>query len=270
MPSSYDTIIIGAGLNGLTTAAYLARGGQRVLVVERRAAVGGFATTEEIAPGFRVDAGAHDVGWVPPRLTQELGIARRGVELIEPDPCLFAPLADGAHLLLARDHARTAESIRRFSPADAERWAPFSERVRRLAAFLAHAYALPAPAVTGTEVADLLALLTLGRRMRGLGRTEMMELLRTLPMSVAELLDDWFESDALKGVVGAGGVAGIRQGPRSSGTAFVLLHRQVGADAVRARAVARGGIGALAHALADAAREHGAEIRTGAEVAAII
>jgi phytoene dehydrogenase-like protein len=270
MAAAYDTLVIGAGLNGLTAGAYLARGGQRVLVLERRAVVGGFAASEEIAPGFRVDAGAHDVGWVPPGFVQELELARRGVELVHPEPCVFAPLAEGGHLLIGRDRARTAESIRAHSPADAKRWGAFTERAERLAGFLAHAYAALAPSVTGTDLTDLFALLALGRRARGLGRTEMMELLRTLPMSVAELLDDWFESDALKGAVGAGGVTGILQGPRSAGTAFVLLHRQVGAGAVRGRAVVRGGTGALARALADAAREHGAEIRTGAEVARIL
>lgn len=270
MAPPYDTIVLGAGLNGLTAAAYLARGGQRVLVLERRPEVGGFAATEEIAPGFRVDAGAHDLGWVPPRLVQDLGLARRGVELVQSEPCVFAPLADSGHLLLGRDRARTAESIRALSPADAERWGRFSERTERVAGFLAHAYSTPAPLVGATDLADLFALLTLGRRMRGLGRTEMMELLRTLPMSVAELLDDWFEHDALKGAVGAGGVTGILQGPRSAGTAFVLLHRQVGAGAVRGRTVVRGGLGLLARALADAAREHGAEVRTGVEVREIV
>jgi phytoene dehydrogenase-like protein len=232
--------------------------------------VGGFAATGEIAPGFRIDAGAHDLGWVPPRLVEDLALARRGVALIQSDPCVFAPLADGRHLLLGRDRARTAESIRALSPADAGRWGPFSERAERLAGFLAHAYAVPAPSVTATGLADLFALLTLGRRMRGLGRAEMMELLRTLPMSVAELLDDWFAHDALKGAIGAGGITGILQGPRSAGTAFVLLHRQVGAGAVRGRTVVRGGLGVLARALADAARERGAEVRTGAEVRSIV
>ena len=271
MRAPVDCIVIGAGINGLTAAAYLARSGRRVLVLERLAELGGYARKVELAPGFRIDAGAHDLGWIPPRVVRELELRRHGVELLQPEPSVFAPLPGGGHLSLGRDRVASVESIRRHSAPDAAKWPAFCDRVARLAGFLEHLYSVPVPDVSGATVAELMSLLALGRRLRGLGRSEMMELLRTLPMAVAELLDDWFESDALKGTVGASGTMGILQGPRSSGTAFVMLHRHVGMGTAppRTRCVVRGGTGRLAQALAAAARALGAEVRTAAEVASI-
>ncbi|MFN2563775.1 MAG: phytoene desaturase family protein, partial [Gemmatimonadaceae bacterium] len=170
--------------------------------------------------------------------------------------------------LLHHDPQRSAALIRKHSPADAEKWPAFAERIARLAGFLRAAYAAAAPTVDATSAADLLSLARLGTRLRVLGKTEMVELLRTVPMSVGELLDDWFDTDILKGVVGARGVTGILQGPRSGGTAFVLLHHQVGrpVGAFRTPTAVRGGVGNLARALAAAATSFGAEVRTGSEV----
>ncbi|MGI9078511.1 MAG: phytoene desaturase family protein [Gemmatimonadaceae bacterium] len=268
----YDAIIIGAGINGLTAAAYLARAGRRVLVLEGRAKIGGSAATEEIAPGFRVDTCAHDAGWIAPVLIRELDLRRHGLEIVHPEPHAVSMLPDGGSLALFSDRSRTAASIAPFSQRDTERWVPFTDRIARLAGFLESLYAVPAPSVSPSGLGDFIALMGAGKRLRGLGRVEMIELLRTLPMSVAELLDDWFESEALKGLVGAGGITGIMQGARSGGTAFVLLHHAVGraAGSLRSKDLVRGGTGNLALALAIAARSHGAQIRTDAQVEHII
>jgi phytoene dehydrogenase-like protein len=268
----YDAIVIGAGLNGLVAAAYLAKAGQRVLVLERRNITGGTAVTEEIFPGFRFDTCRHDTGWIPPRIISDLKLKRHGLELVDVDASVFAPHPGGGrndYLLLHHDPQRSAALIRKHSQSDAEKWPAFATRIARLAGFLKAAYASPAPDIDSTSFGDLLSLASLGTRLRVLlGKTEMVELLRTVPMSVGELLDDWFETDALKGVVGARGVTGIMQGPRSGGTAFVLLHHQVGrpVGAFRAPYAIRGGVGSLARALATAATSFGAEIRTGVEV----
>jgi len=272
--NSYDAIVIGAGVNGLVTAAYLAKAGQRVLVLEGRSAIGGAAVTEEIreAPGFRFDTCAHDTGWLSPKIARDLELARHGLDILHSDSTVFTPLPDGGHLLLWREIGKSVEAIRKFSQADADKWVPFSDRMMRLAGFLQAAYAVAPPKITSTDPADLFTLLGLGWRLRGLGKTEMIELLRTLPMSVADLLNDWFESDVLKGTLGASGITHIFQGSRSGGTAFVLLHHHVGskAGAFRSRSAVRGGIGNLANALSAAAQRYGAEIRIGVEAAQII
>jgi phytoene dehydrogenase-like protein len=264
----HDAIVVGAGLNGLVAAAYLARGGRRVLVLESRDAVGGTAVTEELAPGFRCDTLQHDVGWLPDDLVADLGLD--GVELLRPDPPVVTPLGGGRSLSLSRDPARTAAALRAFSPADAGRWEEFHRRMTRLAGFLQALYVEPPPQPLRMGLRDLPTVLGHGRRFRALGKQGMVDLLRVLPMSVAELLDDWFETDALKGMLAAGAVPGLQHGPRAGGTAFGLVHHLVGLGGFRTRAVVRGGVGALAQALADAARRHGAEIRTGANVRGVI
>jgi phytoene dehydrogenase-like protein len=273
MKANYDMIVIGAGINGLVTASYLAKAGLKVIVLERREAIGGSAVTEEFYPGFWVDTCAHSAGWLNPKIAHDLELGRQGLTIVHPDPSVFTPLSDGGHLTLWRDVEKSAEAIRKFSKADAGKWASFSTRMSRLAGFLETVYAITLPRITTTDFADALTALSLGRRLRGLGKTDMIELVRTLPMSAAELLDDWFESDALKGTLGASGITGILQGPRSGGTAFVMLHHHVGSQAGSVRddgGRVRGGIGNLAKTLAAAAQGLGAQIRTGAEVAQIV
>jgi phytoene dehydrogenase-like protein len=263
----YDVIVIGAGINGLTAAAYLAKAGQRVLVLERREAIGGLAGTDEIAPGFRADALAGETGFVPPTLVRDLELGQT-LQWIETDATVHVPRANGGWLTLWRDMARSVDALRVHSPADAAKWPAFCERMSRFAGFLEHVYASPPPRPHGTKPAELLSLFSLGKRMRGLGKTEMIELLRTLPMAVAELLDEWFEDDALKAAVGTAGVRNIFQGPRSGGTLFILLHHHIGErpGVFTGKRRLRGGAAALADALASAARRYGAELRTDADV----
>ncbi len=270
--SVYDAVIIGAGVNGLTAAALLAKAGKRVVVVDRGATPGGALVTEELIPGFRFDSVTSNAGWVSPALIKELQLSKHGLEQLPHDESLVTPLMDGRALTLWRDIQRSYASIRSHSPRDSQYWAAFTERMSKLAGFLAGLYAAPAPRPIGGGTRELVDMALVGKRARGLGKTDMVELLRVLPMSVAELLDDWFDTDALKAAVGASGVNGIQQGVRSAGTSFVMLHHHIGQTqgAFRMRQRFRGGVGALAQALANAARAAGAEIRLNTEVTQII
>jgi phytoene dehydrogenase-like protein len=207
-----------------------------------------------------------------PDIAADLGLAAHGLELMVPDATVWSPQPDGRALTLWTDPTKTAEEIGRFSPEDARRWPAFTAQLARFAKVLEAVYAVAPPRVPDAGGGDLMTLLRLGRRVRALGRREMVEFLRVPPMSVAEWLDDWFAADALKGAVGAGGITHILQGPRSAGTAFVLLHHQVGrpAGAVRAAHLVKGGVGNLGRALAAAAKGFGAEIRTNARVREIV
>jgi phytoene dehydrogenase-like protein len=268
----YDAIVIGAGANGLIAATALAKAGRRTVILERRPVVGGIMTTEEFAPGFRVDAAVHDIGWITDRVARELHLDRNGLKLVTPSTTTFTPLPDGEALELSIDPVKSANSIRRFSPSDAGTYAKFANRMVAIAGILQLLYDEPPPDIATSSPTQLVPLLKLGRRVRGLGKVGIFDLLRTLPMSITELLDDNFENDALKGTLGAGGISGLMQGPRAGGTSFLFLHNQVGrpAGALRARAIAKGGAGAFTQALADAARRNGVEIRLGADVARII
>jgi phytoene dehydrogenase-like protein len=265
----YDAIVIGGGANGLVAAARLGQAGLSVLVVEKAESVGGQGGVAPFAPGFRAAPLALDPGWLPPRIAKALGLA--GLEPVAQDTPLSVAAGPGAILTLSRDPVKAAEAIGRHSRVDAAKWGSFTAQLRALAGFLEVLYQAPAPDVDVASLRDLLPLLTLGRKFRALGRRDMIEFLRTLPLSVWELLDDWFECAPLKAAIATGGIQDFQQGPRSGGTGFVLLHHLVGAPAgsLRGRVPWRGGPAAFTDAALAAAQRSGVAIRTGAPVVRI-
>jgi phytoene dehydrogenase-like protein len=268
----YDAILVGAGHNGLVTAAYLARSGKKVLVLERRPVIGGVAATEEILPDFKCSTGAHLAGSFSREISAELELQKHGLKLLSADPLVFAPQLDGKSLLIPPDPAKIVEEIGRLSRADAEKFPSFCSLTNKLAAFLRVLNAVPLPSGTGRGSFNLSELVKIGVKFHRLGKKEMYEFLRILPMSIADLLGEWFENETLKAAIAAGSIVNSFVGPRAQGTAYVLLHQlsRQSNGPFRPAGFISGGINQLPQALARAARQHGAEIRTEAEVARII
>ena len=271
MNKSYDVIIIGAGHNGLTHAAYLAKAGKKVLVLERRHVIGGATVTEEIYPGFKYSVCSYVVSLLRPEVIRELELVKHGLEVI-PLESTFTPLPDGNYLARWADHAETRRELMRHSPTDAEAYDKFGKLMHRMAMAVKPLLAMVPPDPTSLHPRELLKLVRLGRHFRKLGTHLLYDLTKLMTMSSADYLNEWFESEVLKATMSASGIIGTFLGPRSPGTAYVLLHHYMGEiDAVfRSWGWARGGMGSVSGALAGAARSHGAEIRTEAAAAQVL
>jgi phytoene dehydrogenase-like protein len=271
---AWDVIVIGAGHNALVTAAYVARAGLRTLVVERRERVGGAADTTRLARGIRVPTLAHTVGRLRASVQKDLDLKRHGLSLVAPDVRVFAPSPDGSAITLFGDAEKTALSFRlggALRARDAEAYPAFDKRIRRLGRFLDTLGRSTPPDIESPGLADAMRALRLGSSFKALGRDGSRTILRVLPMAVADLVAESFESDELRAALAWRGVRFGAVGPWSAGTAAMLLLDGAGNDggAPGETVFARGGPGALSAALAAAARDAGAEIRTGAEVAGI-
>ena len=272
LPSSkYDAIIIGGGHNGLVNAAYLARTGKKVLVLERRHVLGGAAVTEEVIPGFKFSVCSYVVSLLRPEIIRELDLPRHGLEVLPLDGT-FTPMPNGDHLWRMNDHARSYREIARHSPLDAEAYDEFGRAMLRMCQFVKPLLAMTPPDPAHLKIREMFELLGMGRRFRKLSTEEKYDQVQLMTMSAAEFLDQWFETDVLKATMSASGIIGTFLGVRSPGTAYVLLHHYMGEidGAFRAWGFARGGTGAISNAIANAAREAGADIRTRAGVAQII
>jgi len=270
MPSGYDAIVIGAGHNGLVCAAYLARARRRVLVLERRERVGGAAVTEEVCAGFRFPVYSYVVSLLRPEIIRELELARHGLQIL-PLESTLTPLPDGDHLAQWSDPDQNRRALARHSPRDAEAYEEFGRLMHQMARAVRPLLGMAPPDPASLDPRELIGLARLGVHLRGLEAGQFHALCRLLTTSAADYLDQWFESEALKATKSASGIIGTLAGPRSPGTAYVLLHHYMGElDGVfRAWGFARGGNGAVSEAIAAAARARGAEIRTRAEVAKV-
>ena len=263
----HDVVIIGGGHNALTAAFYLAKAGRKPLVLERRPVVGGCATSEEFAPGYRAATLAHTLGPLRPAIVRDMQLERRGVKFVHPDPRLVALGADGRPLVFSTDTARTADAIRPFSAKDATRYHEFCQALARIGDFLSDLIDMTPPSIDSPSAGELWGLLKTGRKFRALGRKESFALLRYGPMAVADLVAEWFETDLLQAAIAARAIHGSAVGPWSAGTgALLLLAAAIDPLPGGSSISAVGGPGAVTRAMADAAREAGAEIRTGAHV----
>jgi len=269
--SRYDVVVIGAGHNGLVAAAYLARAGLSVLVLERRSIVGGACVTEEIFPGFHFSTTSYVCSLLRPEIISDLRLREHGFEIL---PCTtsFTPFPDGRYLLLGMGERQDAEQIGRYSRSDADRYREFSAAMSRLADFLHPTLALSPPDLSSPGLGGTLELLRIANRFRHVPRADQALLLKMMTMSVADLLDEWFESPELKASLAATGTIGIWGSPRTPGTALVLLHYQLG-EVTGTRGswgFVRGGMGGVTQSMARAARAFGAEIRVDAPVEHIV
>jgi phytoene dehydrogenase-like protein len=264
-----DVVVIGAGTDGLAAAAVLARGGKQVLVVERSDEVGGTGRLRQFAHGFTSSLSVFDSGWISPMVARETGLRLPAYSTAGDSVPILVPGSE-EFFTLSPNSAESAASLAHFSVEDARRWPGFIAFLRPLIATLESLYQLPAPRPDESRTRELLPLLRTALQLRRSGPDSIIDILRTLPLSVSDLLDEWFSYEPLKAALASGGLKGVRQGPRSGGTAFVMLHNLTGTTngSVKRRAFADGPNAAVA-ALRNAAESYGARVITGAAVRSI-
>jgi len=267
MPLGQRVALIGGGHNALVAAFYLAKGGFKPLVFERREMVGGGAITEEFHPGFHASTLAHTLGPLRADVALDMQLESFDCEILQPDPRVFAPTPDGNALLFYNDVAKTAGEIGRISAKDSAKYAQFATSLEETAGFFTQLNSITPPAIDNPTPEDLWNLLKTGRSVRRLGKAGIFDLLRWGPMAVADFVAEFFETELLRAVIAARGIFGAALGPWSAGsTAVLLLRAAADAHPVGSAAFPRGGLGSFTRALAESAKQAGAEIRTDAEV----
>jgi phytoene dehydrogenase-like protein len=275
----YDAVIIGGGHNGLVSAAYLARAGMKVVVLEQRHLLGGAAVTEEIFPGFRFSIFSYVVSLLRPEIIRDLQLPRHGLDILPLDGTLTPlrpgegpPAGGGEYLWRANDHGRTVRELRRWSATDAEAYEEYGQLMVDMARFIKPILGIVPPDPTSLDPRPLLPLGGLARSFQALTPRQQAVFVQLMTMSASDFLDQWFETDPLKATMAASGIIGTYQGIKSPGTAYVLLHHYMGEidGAFRAWGIPKGGTGGVSNAIGSAARALGAEIRMEAPVARII
>jgi phytoene dehydrogenase-like protein len=263
-----DVIIIGAGHNGLVCAAYLARAGRRVLVLERRELVGGCAVTEEIWPGYHVSTASYLTSLLQERVIRDLELERFGYRVDAKDPAFFSPFPDGRYLFMWQDRDKTLAEIAKFSRHDAQVFPAYEDHLERLSQVVESLLLTTPPEFPPQGLGDFVDYLKLAAKMRGLSPKDIVGLVKIFTQSAVEFLDEWFESGEIKVTLATDAVIGANGGPRSAGTAYILLHHVMGSVAGHRGlwGFVRGGMGAVSNAIAASARSRGVEIRTNAGV----
>ncbi len=270
MPIGQKVVLIGGGHNALIAAFYLAKGGFKPVVLERRPVVGGGAVTEEFHPGFKASTLAHTLGPLRADIAREMQLDKFNLQIFRPDPRVFAPAPDGRGLLFYDDAAKTAGAISHVSAKDGAKYTKFAKELEKVVSVFTQIAAITPPAIDKPSPEDFWNLLMTGRGIRRLGKKGMLDLLRWGPMAVADFVAEFFETELLRAVVAARGIFGANLGPWSAGSTAVLLLRAAGdPHPVGSAVFPRGGLGEFSRALGEAAKKAGAEIRTDAEVAQI-
>jgi len=270
MPAKRDVVIIGAGHNGLVTAFYLAKAGFKPLVLERRPVIGGCAITEEFHPGFRCSRLSHSVGPVKSDIVADMGLAKHGLKTYTPDVRVLSLSPNGVPSVLYSDIPKSQQEIAKLSQRDAQNYGEFGKSLTRIGEVLDLLLAMTPPDLDDPASGKLWELLKTGRKLRGLGETDLYRLLRWGPMAVADLVAEWFETELLRGTLAAQGIFGTFLGPWSAGSAAAYLLRTAGdGNPAGPASYVVGGVGALTAAMAAAATEAGAEIRTSCDVAGV-
>ena len=265
--SNYDIIIVGGGHNGLVTAAYLAKAGLKILVLERRECIGGASLTEEIHPGWRCSTLAHATGPFSPQIASDLNLSQLGLEIITPAARVLALGPDGRSLCLFDDVSRSVSEIEKFSARDAKNYPEFLKSFARIGKVLSPLVTMTPPSIDQPAAADVWQLGKIGLAFRGLGKRDEYRLLRWAPMAVADLVAEWFETELLRATVAARGIYGAFAGPWSAGSSLGLIWQAAFAgNPLGPASFVKGGMGALSEALAAAASAAGAEVRTGVQV----
>ena len=271
MSASHDVVIVGGGINGLTCAAYLAKGGLKPLLLEAQSAVGGGARTEELAPGFRAPILSHSAGPLRRDVIEELSLRRHGLEFLASEISVAALNGTRPPVIIHESPQRTAHALRASAPADADRWPAFVSSLAGLARVISSLYLSTPLSVDRAGGRDLWSMLRTLRAFRSLPKQEAYRLLRWGPMAVADVVEESFEDERVRAAVAADGIFGTRLGPWSAGSGMVLLLRAANEAVGPARSwFARGGPGAIAEALERAFRAFGGEVRTNALVTRIL
>ena len=267
MAMKYDAIIVGGGHNGLVNAAYLARAGRKVLVLEKRHVLGGAAVSEEIYPGFTYSVCSYVVSLFRPHIIRELNLTKHGLDIL-PLECSFSPLPNGDSLCRWPDAHQTRREIARFSRKDAEVYPEFGMAMNKMAKFVKRIIDSPSPDPSSLQLKELFNILGLAKHFQNAGGDLNYIHMKLLTMSAYDFLNMWFESDVLKAPMAVSGIIGTFLGVMSPGTAYVLLHHYMGEidGAFRSWGFSRGGTGQISMACARAAESFGAEIRTNAGV----
>jgi len=268
---TYDAIIVGAGHNGLVTAAYLARAGRKVLVLERRELVGGCVVTEELWRGFKVSTASYVNSLFRPEIIRDLELKRHGFVMLPRSPSSFTPLPDGRYLLMGPDKEMTHREVSKFSKKDADNLPKFEAMLERIAGFLEPMLLETPPDPLSLAPGNLWQLAKTGWNFRKLG-ADATHAIEILTGAANPILDRWFESEEVKTTISTDAIIGAFATPSMPGTAYVLFHHVMGeCDGVRGVwGYVRGGMGALSNAIASAAKEHGAEIKVNAPVSRIL
>jgi len=272
MKSHYDAIVIGGGHNGLVAGTYLARAGKKTLILEKRHLVGGASVTEEVYPGFKFTVFSYVVSLFRPEIVRELNLPAHGLTILPLESTLTPTLDGDDYLYRDSDHYQTLRNIARFSRRDADAYDDYARSMYFMAKAVKYILGVIPPDPTTLNPKDLMGLLEMARHFLGLGQEQLYTLAKLMTMSAADFVEQWFESEPLKATLSASGIIGTFLGPRSPGTAYVLLHHYMGEidGAYRAWGFHKGGTGGLAEVLATAARAQGAEVRCNAGVARVL